>query len=83
MRYYKEYNAKGWVVEIGAGDALNGIEITQQEYEALLSEMEAKMEYTEKVYRQEIIICDVPAEWREEVQFRAEAMTAEPEKIEA
>ena len=77
MRYYKEYNAKGWVVEIGAGDALNGIEITQQEYETLLSEMEAKMVYIEQVCRHEISINNVPAEWREEVQAGVDAIVAE------
>ena len=74
MRYYKEYNAKGWVIEIGAGDALDGIEITQQEYETLLSEMEAKMEYIDHVYCQEISINDIPAEWQEEIQFRVDEM---------
>ena len=69
MRYYKECNEKGFVIEVGAGDALDGIEITQEEYETLLADMEAKMQYTEQVYHQEIGIDEVPAEWREEVQY--------------
>lgn len=77
MRYFKEYDANGYVSIIGAGDALDGIEITQQEYETLLSEMEAKMEYTEKVYHHEISIGDVPTEWREEVQAGVDAIVAE------
>lgn len=69
MRYYKECNEKGFVIEVGAGDALDGIEITQEEYDTLLADMEAKMQYAEQVYHQEISIDDVPAEWREEVQY--------------
>lgn len=76
MRYYKELNEKGWVTAIGAGDALNGIEITQEEYEALLVEIEAKAEYVNRVYYQEITLNDVPAEWREEVQARVDEMIA-------
>lgn len=77
MRYFKEYDANGYVSIIGAGDALDGIEITQAEYETLLAEMEAKMEYIDRVYRQEISIDDVPAEWREEVHARVDEMVAE------
>lgn len=77
MRYFKEYDANGYVSIIGAGDALDGIEITQAEYETLLAEMEAKMEYIDRMYRQEISIDDVPAEWREEVQAGVDAIVAE------
>lgn len=77
MRYFKEYDEKGWISAIGAGDALNGIEITQEEYETLLVEIEAKMEYTDRLYRKEISIDDVPAEWQEEVQARVAGMIAD------
>lgn len=77
MRYFKEYDEKGWISAIGAGDALNGIEITQEEYETLLVEIEVKMEYTDRLYRQEISIGDVPTEWREEVQARVDEIIAD------
>lgn len=76
MRYFKEYDKNGYISAIGAGDALNGIDITQEEYETLLVEIEAKMEYTEQVYRHEISIADVPTEWREEVQYLVDGKIA-------
>lgn len=77
MRYYKEYDKAGKLMAIGTGDALNGFEITEDEYNALNAEMDAKAEYTDRVYYQEISIDDVPAEWREEVQANVDAMIAE------
>ena len=77
MRYFKEYDENGWISTIGAGDALNGIEITQEEYETLLTEIQMKMGYTDRLYRQEINIDDVPAEWQEEVQFRVNELIAD------
>lgn len=77
MRYYKEYDENGQIAAVGAGDALNGIDITEEEYSALLAEMEAKAEYAEQLYRGEITIDDVPEEYREEVQARVDEMTAE------
>ena len=42
MRYFKEYDENGNLIAIGAGDALNGETITQEEYEALSAEFEAR-----------------------------------------
>lgn len=42
MRYFKEFDENGKLIAIGAGDALNGETITQEEYEALSAELEAK-----------------------------------------
>lgn len=42
MRYFKEFDENGKLIAIGAGDALNGETITQEEYEALEAELEAK-----------------------------------------
>jgi len=36
-----------------------------------------KMGYTDRLYRQEINIDDVPAEWQEEVQFRVNELIAD------
>lgn len=77
MRYYKEYDENGKLHSIGAGDALNGEEITQEEYEALLAEIHAKAEYVDKVYYCEIIIDGVPEEYRADVQAEVELRIAE------
>lgn len=68
MRYFVEYDDNGKLIAIGAGDALNGAEITREKYEALSAEINVKTEYAEKVYHGEIAIGDVPEEWRADVQ---------------
>lgn len=68
MRYYKEFDENGKLHSIGAGDALNGEEITQEEYETLLAEIQAKSEYAYKVYYCEITIDEVPEAYRADVQ---------------
>jgi len=42
MRYFKEFDENGNLIAIGAGDALNGVDITQEEYETLEAELETK-----------------------------------------
>lgn len=86
MRFYKEYDDKGRLIGIGAGDALNGVDITQEEYEALSAEIALNTERAEKIYRGEMSIEDVPEEWRENVQERVDRLVAElgpydPEEI--
>jgi len=44
MRYFKEFDESGNLIAIGAGDALNGEDITREEYEALSAEFEAKIQ---------------------------------------
>lgn len=67
MRYYKQIS-NGVLVAIGTG--FGGIEITKDEYDALLTEIRAKAQLTNKLYKNEITIADVPAEWQEEIQKR-------------
>lgn len=78
MRHYAEYDEAGKLVAIGIG--LNGVEITEAEYNALLSEIQEKAAYTEKLYTGEIIIEDVPEAWREEVQANVDALKAADEE---
>lgn len=78
MRHYAEYDEAGKLVAIGIG--LNGVEITEAEYNALLSEIREKAAYTEKLYTGEIIIEDVPEAWREEVQANVDALKAADEE---
>lgn len=68
MRYFAEYDEKGKLIAIGAGDALDGVDITKEEYEALEAEIAQKAELAERVYHCEIAIGDVPEEWQADVQ---------------
>lgn len=77
MRYFKEYDEKGGLICIGAGDALNGVEITQEEYEELLAQIEQAGVYAERIYRGEMSLDDVPEEWRENVQERVNWLVGE------
>ena len=74
MRYFKELNEFGYIDVIGAGDALNGIEITEQEYNSLMDEMTNKMNYIERIYSNQITTNEVPEEWKEEIQFCVDEM---------
>ena len=78
MRHYAEYDEAGKLVAIGIG--LNGVEITEAEYNALLAEIREKAAYTEKLYAGEITIEGVPEAWREEVQANVDALKAADEE---
>ena len=84
MRYYAQYNESGKLIVIGTGNG--GTEITEAEYNALLSEIREKAALVDKLYSGEITIDDVPADWRDEIQRRVterqEAEQAEPEETE-
>ena len=67
MRYYKRvYN--DIVIAIGTG--YGGTEITEAEYNALLSEIREKSAMVDKLYGGEITIDEVPEDWQEEIQRR-------------
>ena len=84
MRYYAQYNDTGKLVAIGTGNG--GTEITEAEYNALLSEIREKAALVDKLYNGEITIDAVPVEWQDEIQRRVterqEAEQAEPEETE-
>ena len=80
MKYYKIENDNN-IVAIGTG--LGGAEITEAEYNALLSEIREKAALVDKLYSGEITIDDVPADWQEEIQRRVnERITADGEAAE-
>ena len=84
MRYYAQYNESNRLIAIGTG--YGGTEITEAEYNALLSEIREKADLANKLYNGEITIDAVPVEWQEEIQRRVterqEAEQAEPEETE-
>ena len=78
MRYYAQYNDSGALLAIGTGPG--GVEITESEYNALLSDIREKAALVDKLYSGEITIADVPTDWQEEIQRRvAERIAAEGE----
>ena len=84
MRHYAQYNENNTLIAIGTGPG--GVEITESEYNALLSEIREKAALVNKLYSGEITIDAVPVEWQEEIQRRVterqEAEQAEPEETE-
>ena len=74
MRYYAQYNDSGKLLAIGTGPG--GTEITEAEYNALLSEIREKAALVDKLYSGEITIADVPAAWQEEIQLRVDQRRA-------
>lgn len=81
MRYYAQYSDTGKLLVIGAGQG--GTEITEAEYNALLSEIREKSSLVNQLYSGEITIDAVPAEWQEEIQRRVdERIAAEGEAAE-
>lgn len=78
MRYYAQYNNSGALLAIGTG--YGGTEITEAEYNALLSEIREKAALVDKLYSGEITLDEVPADWQEEIQRRVnERITADGE----
>lgn len=74
MRYYAKYNDSGNLTAIGTGPG--GTEITESEYNTLLSEIREKAALVDKLYSGEITIDAVPAEWQEEIQRRVDERIA-------
>ena len=74
MRYYAQYNESGKPIVIGTGSG--GTEITEAEYNVLLSEIREKIAMVDKLYSGEITIDEVPADWQEEIQRRVDERIA-------
>ena len=81
MRYYAQYNDTGKLVAIGTG--YGGEEITESEYNRMLSEIREKAALVDRLYSGEITISEVPTEWQAEIQRRVnERITADGEAAE-
>lgn len=77
MRYYAQYSGNK-LVAVGTGSG--GVEITEAEYNALLSEIREKATLVNRLYTGEITIADVPTDWQDEIQRRVnERIAAEGE----
>ena len=74
MRFFAQYNDSGALLAIGTG--AGGVEITEAEYNALLSGIREKAALVNKLYSGEITIADVPTEWQEEIQRRVDERIA-------
>ena len=74
MRYYAQYNDMGKLIVIGTG--YGGTEITEAEYNTLLSEIREKAAFVNKLYSGEITIDAVPVDWQEEIQRRVDERIA-------
>lgn len=74
MRYYAQYNESNTLVAIGTGPG--GTEITEAEYNTLLSEIREKAALVNQLYNGEITIDDVPEGWQEEIQRRVDERIA-------
>lgn len=74
MRYYAQYNDTGTLLAIGTGPG--GTEITEAEYNRLLSEIMEKASLVNQLYNGDITISDVPEGWQEEIQRRVEERIA-------
>ena len=74
MKYFAQYNDNGILIAVGTGNG--GTEITEAEYNALLSEIREKAALVDKLYGGEITIDEVPADWQEEIQRRVDERIA-------
>ena len=74
MRYYAQYNESNRLIAIGTG--YGGTEITESEYNALLSEIRETAALVEQLYNGEITIVAVPVDWQEEIQRRVDERIA-------
>ena len=74
MRCFAQYNDSGILLAIGTGPG--GTEITESEYNTLLSEIREKAALVNKLYSGEITIDAVPVDWQEEIQRRVDERIA-------
>ena len=70
MRFFAQYNNSGKLLAIGTGNG--GTEITEAEYNVLLSEIREKAALVNKLYSGEITLDEVPADWQGEIQSRVD-----------
>lgn len=77
MKFFAVYE-DGELKEVGKlyEDFVTDFEITEAEYNALLSEIREKAVLVDKLYNSEITIDAVPVDWQEEIQRRVDERIA-------
>ena len=70
MRYFALHNGDHKLVGIGTG--IGGNEITKEEYDEIFDEIRQKENLVKQLFDGEITAEDVPTEWMEEIQKRAD-----------
>ena len=73
MRYYADYYNNN-LLSVGIGNC--GYEITESEYNTLISKIREKAALVDKLYGGEITIDEVPEDWQEEIQRRVDERIA-------
>ncbi|MBR5560177.1 MAG: hypothetical protein IKU73_02045 [Clostridia bacterium] len=81
IRYYADYDENNRLIAIGTGPG--GVEITQEEYNRLLTEIRDKVMLVENLYIGAITLSDVPQEWQEEIARRVDERIAQQGEAEA
>jgi len=76
MGYFAKYDDLGNLKYIVKGNA-GGVEITEDEYKRLLTEIQQKAELVGKLCSGEITLSDVPQDWQEEIQRRVDERIAQ------
>ena len=74
MRYFAQYNESGKLIAIGTGPG--GVEITEFEYNELLTMIREKAALVDALYAGEITIDSIREDWREEIQRRVDERIA-------
>lgn len=74
MRCYAQYDSSGKLLGIGKG--YGGAEITEEEYNSLLTMIREKASLVNRLYAGEITMDDVPSEWQEEIRRRVDERIA-------
>ena len=74
MKHFVQFDDAGNISAIGTGPG--GVEITEEEYNRLLTEIRTKAALVASLYNGEITIDDVPTEWQEEIQRRVDERIA-------
>lgn len=74
MRHYAQFDSENKLITIGTG--YGGVEITEEEYNRLLTEIRTKAALVNSLYNGEITIDSVLPEWQEEIQRRVDERIA-------
>ena len=82
--FFKILNDNQEVIQLISYDNLspnisqsNIIQITEEEYNQYSLEFEEKALFTDKLYRNEIQISDIPLNWQDEIQTKVDSIISE------